>query len=637
MLRVFLVFLHDVAAAAAAWCVAYWLRFNMEITPYYTEVMLQTLLWIVPLQALVFWGFGLYRGIWRYASLQDLKRLLQAIGVASLLAPILVAAGVLPPAVPRTVLLLDPILLLLIMSGSRLAYRVWKEHDIYGALRYQGKPVLILGAGDTALTLLRELERSAAWRVVGFLDDDPAKIGLLLNGVKVYGRIRDLPEVAKKTSVEDAIVAMPGATHEERRLAVQACSDAQVKALTVPSYDDLVSGRVTVTALREVELDDLLGRDPVVLDDAGLHELLTNRVVMVSGAGGSIGAELCRQIARFEPRLIVMFELGEYALYSINEELTQRYPALAKVCAIGDVRDEARAAEVLRKYRPGIVFHAAAYKHVPLMEEENAWLAVQNNVYGTYTLAAAAAENGVERFVLISTDKAVNPVNVMGASKRLAEQVCQALQRRTAMRLMAVRFGNVLGSTGSVIPKFREQLARGGPITVTHPDIIRYFMSIPEASQLVLQAGLMGNGGEVFLLDMGKPVRIVDLARDMIRLSGMSEDNVKITFTGLRPGEKLFEELMGGDEHSAPTSHPKVRIVRLGAPAPDLIDQLIPWLRSTRTLSDADTKAALMRWVSEYQPAPQSAAADVRRSASSTGEPAAVFSAGHATPPAVRP
>jgi FlaA1/EpsC-like NDP-sugar epimerase len=416
---------------------------------------------------------------------------------------------------------------------------------------------------------------------------------------------------------------------------VQACSDAKVKALTVPSYDDLVSGRVMVSTLREIELDDLLGRDPVVLDDAGLHDLIAGRVVMVSGAGGSIGSELCRQIARFEPRLLVMFELGEFALYSISEDLSERHPVLAKVSAIGDVKDDARAAEVLEKYRPSIVFHAAAYKHVPLMEEENAWLALQNNVLGTYTLAAAAAAHGVERFVLISTDKAVNPVNVMGASKRLAEQVCQALQQRTPMRLMAVRFGNVLGSTGSVIPKFKEQLARGGPITVTHPDIIRYFMSIPEAAQLVLQAGLMGRGGEVFLLDMGKPVRIADLARDMIRLSGMSEEDVKITFTGLRPGEKLFEELMGDDEQSLRTAHPKVRIVRLVAPAPDLIDRLIPWLRATRTLSDNETRAALTRWVNEYQPAHEPALAG-QLVGSTYSERAPVFSPGHPAPPPVR-
>jgi FlaA1/EpsC-like NDP-sugar epimerase len=287
----------------------------------------------------------------------------------------------------------------------------------------------------------------------------------------------------------------------------------------------------------------------------------------------------------------------------MSEEMDARFPGIGRVCAIGDVKDEARAAEIIARYRPSVVFHAAAYKHVPLMENENAWAAMQNNVLGTHTIAAAAAAHGVERFVLISTDKAVNPTNVMGATKRLAEQVCQALQSRTQMAIVAVRFGNVLGSTGSVIPKFREQLAHGGPITVTHPEIIRYFMSIPEAAQLVLQAGLMGRGGEVFLLDMGKPVRIVDLARDMIRLSGVREDSVEIRFTGLRPGEKLYEELLGSDEESAPTRHPKLRVVHAPPAGPDVLDSLMPWLRSTKTLSDADTRAALSRWVSGYQPA----------------------------------
>lgn len=610
MLRVFLVFLHDVTAAAAAWVIAHWLRFNMEITPYYMQVIGETLLWVVPVQTLVFWSFGLYQGIWRYASLQDLKRLLVAVGVASLMAPLLIAIGILPVAVPRSVLLLDPILLLLIMSGSRVAYRVWKEHDVYGALRYQGQPVLVLGAGDTALTLLRELERSPAWRVVGFLDDDPQMVGRLLNGVRVYARIQDLPQVVAKTGVKHVIMAMPAANHEQRRAALEVCNRADVKVLTVPSYDDLVSGRVTVSSLRAIELDDLLGRDPIVLDDAGLHELLTGRTVMVTGAGGSIGSELCRQIARFEPRLLVMFELNEFALYSMSEEMSRNSPGLATICAIGDVKDEARVREVVARHTPSIVFHAAAYKHVPLMENENAWAALQNNVLGTYTVANAAAAHGVERFVLISTDKAVNPTNVMGATKRLAEQLCHSMQARTQMALVAVRFGNVLGSTGSVIPKFREQLARGGPITVTHPDIIRYFMSIPEAAQLVLQAALMGRGGEVFLLDMGKPVRIVDLARDMIRLSGMSEDEVAITFTGLRPGEKLYEELLGADEESVPTSHPKLRMVRSVTPQPGILDSLLPWVSATRTLSDADTRAALARWVPGYRTSASEPVAD---------------------------
>jgi FlaA1/EpsC-like NDP-sugar epimerase len=636
VLRVLLVFLHDIAAAVAAWMLAYWLRFNMEISDLYWRGMWATLPWVVPVQAVIFWKFGLYRGIWRYASLQDLKRILAASGASAAVLLILLFSVNLADMVPRSVVLLYPILLVLVMSGSRLAYRMWKEHDVYGALRYQGRPVLVLGAGDTALTLLRELERSAAWRVVGFLDDDPEKTGRLLNGVKVLGRIAELPVIAKKLDIQHAVMAMPGATHDDRRRAVRMCRDASVKALTVPSYDDLVSGRVTVSALRAIELDDLLGRDPVVLDDGGLHTLIAGRVVMVTGAGGSIGSELCRQIAKFEPRLLVLFELSEYALYAVNEELTGTYPALARVCAIGDVKDEARTREVIVKYAPAVVFHAAAYKHVPLMEQENAWAALQNNVLGTHVLATAAAAHAVERFVLISTDKAVNPVNVMGASKRLAELVCQALQPGTQMRLMAVRFGNVLGSTGSVIPKFREQLARGGPLTVTHPDIIRYFMSIPEAAQLVLQAGLMGEGGEVFLLDMGKPVRILDLARDMIRLSGMSESEIPITFTGLRPGEKLFEELMGDDEHSIPTRHPKVRIVRLGMPGPQLIEELVPWLRATRTLSDAETRAALARWVREYQAAPRAPEGGAPR-ATAAGSRTPGLITEHAEPPAVRP
>jgi FlaA1/EpsC-like NDP-sugar epimerase len=604
MLRIFSVFLHDVAAAAAAWLLAHWLRFNMEIPSGYDQAMWQTLLFVVPAQTLVFWSFGLYRGIWRYASLQDLKRLLMAVGVAALIAPVLSATGNLSPLTPRTVFLLDPILLLLIMSGSRVAYRVWKEHDLYGALRDLGKPVLILGAGDTALTLLRELQRSPDWRVVGFLDDDAAKVGRLLNGVKVHGAIDRLPHVADTTGARHAVIAMPGAPHSQRRRALEICTAARVKALTVPSYEDLVSGKVQASSLREVELDDLLGRDPVQLDNAGLNALLTGRSVMVTGAGGSIGSELCRQIARFKPRVLVMFEAGEFALYTIEEEFKQSHPRLRIVPTIGDVKDEAQVKDAIARYRPSVVFHAAAYKHVPLMEHENAWAAFRNNVLGTYVVAAAAEAGGVERFVLISTDKAVNPVNVMGATKRLAEKVCQAMQARSRMSLVAVRFGNVLGSAGSVIPKFREQIAKGGPVTVTHPEIIRFFMSIPEAAQLVLQAGLMGNGGEVFMLEMGEPVKIVDLARDMIRLSGAAQDEIEIRFTGLRPGEKLFEELVGHQEDSRATHHPKLRIVSSRVIEPAVIDELMPWVRETRSLSGEDTKAALSRWVPEYAPAP---------------------------------
>lgn len=601
-IRSLLVFLHDAGAAALAWPAAYWLRFNMEVPDFFVRGMLYTFGWVVPAQAGIFWLFGLYRGMWRYASVRDLQRILLAVAVGALTVPVAVLMLRQTHLVPRSVLLLDPILLLLVMGGSRLAYRVWKEHTLYGNFQRQGKPVLVLGAGDAGVTLLRELERSPEWRVVGLLDDDPAKIGRIVNGVPVHGRLDDLPSVAAGLGAQHAIVAMPSLNHAARRRALQICSAARVKAMTVPSYEDLVSGKVTVSALREIELDDLLGRDPVRLDNAGLHQLLAGRTVLVSGAGGSIGAELCKQVARFNPRLLVLLELNEFALYRIEQELEERYPELPTRCAIGDVKDATRVAELFSRHAPSVVFHAAAYKHVPLMERGNAWAAVKNNALGTYVLASAAARHGVEKFVLVSTDKAVNPTSVMGATKRLAERICIGLQSQTAMQLVIVRFGNVLGSAGSVIPKFREQLARGGPITVTHPDVTRYFMSIREAAQLVLQAGLMGGGGEIFILDMGEPVRIVDLARDMIRLSGASEEEIRIVFTALRPGEKLNEELIAAGEESFPTSHPKLRTVRQRGGDHSLPEALLAWLQAAGPFDDEQTKAELLRWVPEYRP-----------------------------------
>ena len=320
-------------------------------------------------------------------------------------------------------------------------------------------------------------------------------------------------------------------------------------------------------------------REAVTLDDARLHDLLTGQVVMVTGAGGSIGSELCRQIAAYEPAMLVLFEMSEYAMYKVDEQLREAFPELPVASVVGDIKNVRRVNQVMHQYSPALVFHAAAYKHVPLMEEANAWEAVQNNVLGTYVVARAAIEYGVKKFVFVSTDKAVNPTNVMGATKRLAEMVCQALQAESRTRFEMVRFGNVLGSAGSVIPKFQEQIDKGGPVTVTHPEMVRYFMSIPEAAQLVLQAGSMGLGGEIFVMDMGEPVKIVDLARDMIRLSELSESEIRIVYTGLRPGEKLFEELLADDEHTRPTPHPKLRIAKAREVDPDWLDGLLEWLR----------------------------------------------------------
>lgn len=602
-IRPLLAFSHDAVATVLAWFLANWLRFNLEIPPPNLEAMWKTVVWVGPLQSFIFWRFKLYRGIWRYASLPDLKQITLAVGTATLCTTLVLFMLRYTDFLPRSVLLLDPILLILMMGGSRVIYRVWKEHRIYGVLGCQGKPVLILGAGDAAVALLKDIVRSDSLRVVGLLDDDVSKHGRMMHGVTVLGKLENLPFWAEAYKVSTAIIAMPSAPHAMRRRATEICATAGIEVLTVPSYQDLLSGKVSVSQIRKIEVEDLLSRDPVVLDDDGLYGFLGDKTVMVTGAGGSIGAELCRQIAAFNPALLILFELNEYALYRIEQEFREIFPNLEIICAIGDVKDGARMAQILGQYSPSVMFHAAAYKHVPLMERENAWQAIRNNVLGTHTAAREAVRNGVEKFVLISTDKAVNPTNIMGASKRLAEMVCQAHQlEENATRFVTVRFGNVLGSAGSVIPKFQEQIARGGPITVTHPEMTRYFMSIPEAAQLVLQAGLMGKGGEIFVLDMGEPVRIADLAMDMIRLSGYSEQDIPIVFTGLRPGEKLYEELLADDELGLPTVHPKLRVARARQIERGWLDALLSAVNSLDSPGDARAREFIAHWVPEYRP-----------------------------------
>jgi len=593
--------LHDGIAAALAWSFAYLLRFNFELPPNFAAELHKTVYWVVLLQMVIFWRFNLYRGIWRYASTTDLRRIFLAVMLSAAAIPLMFWMLRLHLVIPRSVLIINPMLLILMMGGSRFLYRLWKEQGLYSNFKLHGEPVLVLGAGDAAASLAKDLAKSSNWRLVGLLDDDIDKHGRMLSGVLVLGKLESLPKWAEQLGVSQVIIAMPSSTHQQRKRAIDLCNEAQVKALTVPSFDDLMSGKVAVSQLRAIELDDLLGRDPVVLDDAGLYGLMHGKAIMVTGAGGSIGSEMCRQIARFSPSKLVLFEAGEFAMYTIEQELKQTFPELNIVCLMGDVRDAERVDEAMQLHQPSVLFHAAAYKHVPLMEQHNAWQAIRNNVLGTWTVARAAQQHGVAKFVMISTDKAINPTNVMGASKRLAEMVCQALQPSGAMRFVMVRFGNVLGSTGSVIPTFRAQIARGGPVTVTHPEITRYFMSIPEATQLVLQAGLMGQGGEIFVLEMGEPVKIVDLAKTMIRLSGFTEDEIRIEFTGLRPGEKLYEELLADSEHTLPTPHTKLRIARARQVDGTWLEQLLKWVSAT-VMEDDAVRAALRHWVPEYQP-----------------------------------
>ncbi|MFM0324026.1 polysaccharide biosynthesis protein [Caballeronia glebae] len=592
----------DLMAVVGSWIVAYLLRFNGAVPHDFRDGALHALFWVVPVYAVVFRVFGLYRGMWVFASLPDLMRISKSIAVGALVVMVGAVMSQPTPIIPRSVLIVSPLLLFLAMGGARALYRAGKEFYLYGGLVGQGKPVIVLGAGTAGAMLARELSRSSEWRLVGLLDDDPAKQGREVLGHKVLGSFGDLPRFAEHLKTDYVIIAIPSASVEEQRRVATLCVRAGVKVMVLPALTPLTEGGNFLSRVRQIDLEDLLGREPVKIDMPHVEQLLHGRVVMVTGGGGSIGSELCRQILRFSPAQLVAYDLSEYAMYRLVEELHERFPECSVIPVVGDAKDSLLLDQTMARFTPHIVFHAAAYKHVPLMEEQNAWQAVRNNVLGTLRVARAAIRHNVRHFVLISTDKAVNPTNVMGASKRLAEMACQALQQSAPRtQFETVRFGNVLGSAGSVIPKFQQQIAKGGPVTVTHPEITRFFMTIPEAAQLVLQASSMGRGGEIFILDMGQPVKIVDLARDLIRLYGFSEDQIRITFTGLRPGEKLYEELLADDETTTRTPHPKLRIAQARGVPDDFIDELLPWLMQHRVLSDEETRRDLRRWVPEYQ------------------------------------
>ena len=594
--------IHDLVVAVFAWNTAFLLRFNFEL-PLDQQALMRNFLWLVlVVQMSVFISFGLYRGTWRFASLRDLKRILLAVTFSSFISVALLFMLKSSIRVPRSVLILDPILLMLMMGGSRFIYRAIKEHQIYGSSLTRGEPVIIIGTGIVAVNLIKDLLHSNDWRIVGMLGNDKSIYGRDLLGIRVYGGLELLPKIISRFGVRHAIIAMPTENHQDRRIALEAASKMNLEVLTVPAIDDLMSGRVTISQIRPVDVEDLLGRDRVDLDDTGLQQLIAANVVMVSGAGGSIGSELCHQILKFNPSLLVCLDISEFALYQLEQALNICDAGAKILCVVGDVKNESRLETLLLRHGPKVVFHAAAYKHVPLMENDNVSEAFSNNVLGTYTLAKTCKGANVEKFVLISTDKAVNPTNIMGATKRLAEMVCQGLQGESGTQFVMVRFGNVLGSSGSVIPKFREQIKAGGPVTVTHPEITRYFMSIPEAAQLVMQAGLMGAGGEIFVLDMGEPVRIVDLARDMIKLSGLQEDDILIEFSGLRPGEKLYEELLADDERTLPTPHEKLRIASARSVDIVWVESMLEWVTTTIDKDEMLVKQELKLWVDEYTP-----------------------------------
>lgn len=545
------------------------------------------------------------QSMWRFSGFGEVKRLT----LACLAAGGVSALGVLGlqlVQVPRAVLALHPLVALMAVCGVRIGYRMLYEHArarITGS-QAEVRRALVLGAGEAARRLLAGIHQQG-WVVLGLLDDDPAKQGARIAGVPVLGPLAEVGDKGVRGAATHLIIALPAASAAQRRRAVELAGATGLPVLTVPSAEELRQGS-GVERVRDIEPEDLLGREPVVLDEAGIAQCLAGRTVLVTGAGGSIGSELCRQVARFGPARLVLYELSEYALYSIEQDLQAAFPRLELVRVIGDVKDLAHLRATFGRWRPQVVFHAAAFKHVPLMEEpHNAGAALRNNTLGTYHAALVAAEQGAERFVLISTDKAVNPTNVMGATKRAAELVVSALAaEHPGTRFMAVRFGNVLGSSGSVIPKFKAQIAAGGPVTVTHPDIIRYFMTIPEAARLVLQAAAIGETGQVLVLDMGEPVRIVDLARTMIRLAGRTEQDIPIVFSGLRPGEKLYEELLADDDATVPTAVPRLRVARLAACAST--DGVRRWMQAAGVAADSveddqRVRGLLQQWVPEFR------------------------------------
>ncbi|ACB86060.1 polysaccharide biosynthesis protein [Natranaerobius thermophilus] len=550
-----------------AFIMALLFRFDGFVPEEYLIMYQDSFWWITAVFILTCIVFRLYHRLWSYASIHDVIVLGTAITIGSI--SVYAATVALDMMFPRSIYLISLFLNLVFLGGYRLGFRVLNIYKRFGLspLKKQKpknrKNVLIVGAGDAGNMALKELNQhqlDLSVNIVGFLDDDQEKQGCRVNGVKVLGSTDELVKISKKKDVDEVVIAMPSAPQQVIRYLIKTCSDYSIKTKIIPAVHDLISGRVSINHLREVEIEDLLKRDPIELDINQIAGYLTNKVVLVTGAGGSIGSELVRQIANFNPQTILLLGHGENSIFEIYREMVEKFPKNRLVPIIADVKDREKIFQIAKDYEPDVVFHAAAHKHVPLMEQ-NPEEAIKNNIYGTKNLVDAAHHHKSQRFVLVSTDKAVNPTSVMGATKRVAELIVENMAQTSETKYTAVRFGNVLGSRGSVIPHFKEQISKGGPVTITHPEMTRYFMTIPEASQLVIEAGGMSKGGEIYVLDMGQPVKIVDLAKDLIKLSGLEpEKDIKLSYTGIRPGEKLYEELLTEKENVSKTKHDKIYI-----------------------------------------------------------------------------
>lgn len=599
----------DAFLLLGSYILAYMLRFEFQIPETYRAIINKTLFPIIIFKLMCFYKFKLYKGMWRYTGASDLLNIMRATVFTTMAIMIAVLIMNRFEGYPRSVFLIDAVLTLLFISGFRFAIRLSLASNgnplsiLLGNHCDRGKRLLIVGAGGAGEKIMREIRDNARleYRTVGFLDDNLDKLGRMIHGVPILGEVAQVKEVAEREGIEEILIAIPSATGRDMKRIVELCEGTRITYKTIPGIGELIKGRVTVKSIRDVSYEDLLGREPVRLEKERIGGYLENRRVLVTGAGGSIGSELCRQIAQYNPESLVLLDRTEKNLYDVEMDMLRNFPYIKYMPVLGDIRHKDQMLKTFEECRPEVVFHAAAYKHVPMMEI-HPWEAVYNNILGTKHIVEIADYLGVERFALVSTDKAVNPVNVMGATKRVTELLVQAHAKSRSTKFMAVRFGNVVGSSGSVIPLFKKQIEHGGPITVTHPEMTRYFMTIPEAIQLILQAGSMGKGGEVFILDMGVPVKIADIARDLIRLSGLEPDrDIEMKYIGLRPGEKLYEELVVVDEEIAATEHEKILVLRNGKHSVS-IEHLQKKIAELVETADAKDTLGLKRKLQEIVP-----------------------------------
>ncbi len=605
----------DAALVTTAYILAYILRFEGSIPQYQISNLQKTLPFLIPIKLIVFYFFQMYKGMWRYTSILDIKNVFLASTASSIILLMTTIYAYQFLGFSRSIFIIDWGLTIFFVGGIRIGIRLtltnhasslWTISPYRKSWDSSAKKLLIIGAGGAGEKVLRELLDNAGvcLNPVGFLDDAREKLGKSIHGVPVVGSLDQIDEIPLE--YDEILIAIPSARGEQMRRIIDACERTGKRFRTVPSMGELIEGKVSVNAIREVTLEDLVGRDEVHLDQEKISQFLSQKRILVTGAGGSIGSELVRQISRFNPRSIALMDFSEFNLFKIEMECRQRFSHLEIFPCLGDIRDPETVNSLFSKFSPQIVFHAAAYKHVPI-QEAHPREACMTNVLGTKNLVEASLKTGVDRFVLVSTDKAVRPANVMGATKRLAEMLADSMNGKSNTRFMSVRFGNVIRSSGSVIPLFQEQIARGGPVTVTHPEITRYFMTIPEAAQLILQTGAMGEGGEIFILEMGKPIRILDMARDLIRLQGYEpEKDIPIQFIGLRPGEKLYEELITEGEGIVSTSHEKIMVLRGNSSDraffSSQVDKLI---KMADTYDDVGIRATLQEILPEYNPQPK--------------------------------